>query len=100
MFVTPPLYHRHQFLVQEQQHHKYDNACNEAVQYTDIPSDFSSNTLRNLCIHEFDLLFDLIESLLDLEELGVCGCSASFSATGCFLDLDNDGFSSERARVA
>src|SRR5512136_3030547 len=96
---TPPLYHCHQFLVQEQQHYKYDNACHEAVQYTDIPTDLSSNTLRNLCIHELDLLLDLVESLLEFEELGVCSCRGSFSATACLFDFHNDRVASERTRV-
>src|SRR5512136_339056 len=89
---TPPLYHCHQFLVQEQQHHKYDNACHQAVQYTDIPSDFSSNTLRNFRIHELDLLLDLVE-------LGVCRCRAYFSSTGCLFDFHDDRLASERTRV-
>ena len=45
------------------------------------------------------LFLDLIESLLNLKVLWICTCGSSLNATSSFLDLDNNGISSERTRV-
>jgi hypothetical protein len=42
---------------------------------------------------------NLVESLLDLEELGVCTCCSDFLSTGSFLDLYDDRIASDRTRV-
>ncbi len=99
MFFFTPIIVRRLVSGAAQEQDKYGEPCHQTIEDTNILTDFSSDALGDLGICKLDLFLDLVQTLLDLKELGIYPAAAVLPPPASSLTSTNHRVSSECTRV-